>query len=555
MTDRAESYAKWIVENQDKKGTPEFDTVASAYKAIRSSQPQEQVRPPSTPLKIGAEGFPAAMQDVAKGFSTTDQFLGGVGSAGDLMAMRLKQFVSGLNPQDEANVRQQRDLAGATWATLAGNIAGNVAVTAAPAVGLQAGATQLAAKALPMMAAAPVGAAIAGGTVAAATNPVLKGESELANVGMGAAGNVMGTYAAKGLSHLAQPIQNVSKSTLEMVKRGFSVTPGQASGGSSIIGKIEQQLQSVAVLGHLVERARASGVKDMNVGAIRETVPAGTQAQIVKAGREAVEKAGDLIDTAYDKAYSGITKPVSADAQFWRNVTSIPQQQGIDLPPSLSTRFNQLMQDRVLSRLNNASADTLRDIQNSIGAMARKYRASSDPDQRSLGMAFQEAKTHFRDLVSRKASPDFRASLEALDGRYRDLLAIEKASGYSGSKEGVFSADALYRASKGATSKMKDFANSARDVYGATVPDSGTAGRISMQALPYLLGGGMAAGNEAMGGPGALTALGLGGALMASPMAGKYFYGGYPGQQFMSSVLRDSAPYLGQVGRASLSGK
>jgi hypothetical protein len=39
----AEDYAKWIVGNADKKGTPEFDTVAKAYKAAKSgSEPADQ---------------------------------------------------------------------------------------------------------------------------------------------------------------------------------------------------------------------------------------------------------------------------------------------------------------------------------------------------------------------------------------------------------------------------------------------------------------------------------------------------------------------------------
>jgi hypothetical protein len=31
MPDTAEDYASWIVANKDKKGTPEFETVATAY--------------------------------------------------------------------------------------------------------------------------------------------------------------------------------------------------------------------------------------------------------------------------------------------------------------------------------------------------------------------------------------------------------------------------------------------------------------------------------------------------------------------------------------------
>ena len=43
----AEQYAKWIVDNADKKGTPEFDTVAQAYKLARdeASQPVAPAAP------------------------------------------------------------------------------------------------------------------------------------------------------------------------------------------------------------------------------------------------------------------------------------------------------------------------------------------------------------------------------------------------------------------------------------------------------------------------------------------------------------------------------
>ncbi len=35
MADRLEAYADWLVANQDKRGTTEFDTVANAYKQMR----------------------------------------------------------------------------------------------------------------------------------------------------------------------------------------------------------------------------------------------------------------------------------------------------------------------------------------------------------------------------------------------------------------------------------------------------------------------------------------------------------------------------------------
>lgn len=48
----ASDYAKWIVDNQDKKGTPEFDTVARAYQAAKGQVQKEPVpEPVKTPLQ------------------------------------------------------------------------------------------------------------------------------------------------------------------------------------------------------------------------------------------------------------------------------------------------------------------------------------------------------------------------------------------------------------------------------------------------------------------------------------------------------------------------
>lgn len=46
----AEDYANWIVQNQDKKGSPEFETVAAAYKIARA--PKQQPVEPTLPEKI-----------------------------------------------------------------------------------------------------------------------------------------------------------------------------------------------------------------------------------------------------------------------------------------------------------------------------------------------------------------------------------------------------------------------------------------------------------------------------------------------------------------------
>jgi hypothetical protein len=38
MASSASDYAQWIIKNQDKQGTPEFETIANAYQAAKQQE-------------------------------------------------------------------------------------------------------------------------------------------------------------------------------------------------------------------------------------------------------------------------------------------------------------------------------------------------------------------------------------------------------------------------------------------------------------------------------------------------------------------------------------
>ena len=78
---RAEEYAQWIVDNQDKQGTPEFETVAQAY-AQSKSEPTEP-SPDFSAQAVGAlKGAAGPLTDVAKGVASM-----GAGSVKDIGRM------------------------------------------------------------------------------------------------------------------------------------------------------------------------------------------------------------------------------------------------------------------------------------------------------------------------------------------------------------------------------------------------------------------------------------------------------------------------------------
>ena len=63
----ADEYAQWIVKNQDKKGTPEFNTVAQAYQQAKTEESAG-----STVAPIAQEKPPSRMESLVQALSNPD---------------------------------------------------------------------------------------------------------------------------------------------------------------------------------------------------------------------------------------------------------------------------------------------------------------------------------------------------------------------------------------------------------------------------------------------------------------------------------------------------
>jgi hypothetical protein len=501
-------------------------------------------------VKVGAEGLPEAIGETAKDFSGLSKFSIGAAGAVNKAAMRLKQVTGNLTKEDIQGLEEYKALEKASGAAVAGDIGMSILATINPATKVygagKAAAERILPAAVAKVVAPTVGAGVSGAAITAATQPTMEGETEVGNAGLGAAGSAVADTLTRGASRLVRPIVQ-SEPVQKLMKEGIVPSIGQALGG--VVNKVEQQLESVPVIGWVVSNARGRAVKELDEAAIRKALPENAGPQQIKAGRDGIEKAGELIDNAYDSAYATIRNKVKADDKFAESIKGISKREGIDLPPELNKRFEKLIEDRVLARLEDgASAETLRNVHNSLGALSRKYKGSLDPDQRALGQAFAEAKSELRSLISRQSDGEFKSALDSLDKKYAALLTVEKASGYAGSKDGIFSAEALKSAAKKSSGEMRDLAQTGSDVLGKTVPDSGTAGRGMLPFLPAAIGGAAGAGNEYMGGPEYLTALAAA-PLLYSRAGSRYALGDLPLQQSIANALRGSSPYASQVGR------
>jgi hypothetical protein len=224
----ADDYAAWIVKNADKKGTPEFDTVAHAYQLAKTSESQPQ----QTAFDPSEGGGTLSIGPFDTGIHTPqflDRALAGAGKAISDTGQGLRQLGSYVGVGDKDAIQSQIDQARLTDAPLmntgagiAGNVLGNVATMVGPSALLgaagkaaqiprlvQAGEALMLPKTLP--GAAGVGAAMG------AAQPTETGENRLLNAGIGAAGGALipgAATAAKIGGNLIAPFTQGGRANL-----------------------------------------------------------------------------------------------------------------------------------------------------------------------------------------------------------------------------------------------------------------------------------------------------------------------------------------------------
>lgn len=190
----AEQYAEWIVSNQAKKGTPEFDTVAEAYK-LAKTQPATDAAPKADPLAaaapyyLGPAGTPRAVRDITHKFDELVQR--GAYKAGGV-ATDIATYL-GASPETAAKVGFANNVGIQAIPALLG---GRAATAAAPAL-------ESAAKWLMQSSVKPGLAARESGDAARAINTMLE-------KGINATGGGLEAVQSR-VSSLEDSIQNVLK--------------------------------------------------------------------------------------------------------------------------------------------------------------------------------------------------------------------------------------------------------------------------------------------------------------------------------------------------------
>jgi hypothetical protein len=426
--------------------------------------------------------------DPLDGMSRTEKFFAGTGKAISDVASGLKQrlddgaaalestFSNGTTARD-IQAAGQREIAETKkrdqplmkdgWG-LAGNITG------------QAAAGTLAA---PL---GPLGAGVAQGFA----QPTTEGVGEvLTNMGMGGAAGWAGDKLVRGASRVVQP--HVRPEVSALMREGVTPTPGQILGGNA--ARIEAKATSMPFVGDAIASSQRRAGEELNRAAFnRALAPVGAKLpSSISLGREAVAYVDDTLGARYNALLPRLT--VKADRQFAQEVSSLQNMVNTGaIDPSAANTFNRILQNDVLGKFQGQNAitgQTMKAIESDLGAHIRRLAGSSDSDQRLLGDALKEAQETLRGLVQR-SNPAHAKELKAINTGWANFKRVQRAAGYVGADDGVFTPANLQSAVKAldrskdhgkfarGKALMQDLSDNAKSVMGSKYPDSGTAGRL-----------------------------------------------------------------------------
>lgn len=480
--------------------------------AIRAARAQAQVQ------------ADRELYDPTKGMSGYDKFMAGAGKAVADTGLGLRQLGARVFGSADDVKRLQGEVAESrrldsplmsTGAGVAGNIGGNVAIALLPggiargagtalsavpqaarlAQALQAGGTA-------MMAPSTVAGAGTLGAVQGVLQPSVSDSETLKNAALGGGAGAAGAIIGKLLSPTVRP------DVKTLMNEGVSPTIGQIAGGR--VQALEDKLTSVPILGDAITSARRGAVEDLNRAVYNRALsPIGAKST-AQVGRQGVADVSSQLGDAYADVLPKVK--FTPDQQYAQDLAAVLNRGSQVLPDAQNAQLGRIADAQLFGKVNGPMTGVeLKPVQSELNTIARGMRGDPSYDTRTLGNLVNELNQTTRDAVIR-STPEEAALLQNIDRGYGQYATLRDAAARTGSKNGVFSPEALQGAVRAGdksvgkgnfargTANMQDLSDAAVNVLGRGYPDSGTAGRL-------LLSGGT------LGGLGTAAAAGLPGAV------------------------------------------
>lgn len=469
----------------------------------------------ASPLGAGVIGAAdaglAGFGDEVKGGIST-----GFGTMGDYTKAR-----------DAADAEKTVTAAANPLSSLAGNVVGGLGASILGGAGIQSTPLLAAGAARLGRFAAPVGEAAYGALYGAGENNDNRALGAAIGGGAGLVGNTLGSRLMRGVGRGLTGVRDGAVRAL--ADRGVPMTGGQMLGGGW--KSAEDKLMSVPIVGDAIANRRREGLQSFDRAALNEAgAPIGfTPADL---GGEGLAQ----INGAKSRAYSAALDPVNVnlnEPQFIGDVgNAISTARAIPNDENAGQAALDALQYRIGSAAGVNGRLTGRGFQEAYRGLARtaKERAPRSYGH-EVGGVMRDAQDALAGVLERQ-QPGAFDGFRAANATHRRTSILADALNAGKNQIGddtnvLFTPAQLNTASVNGTrafgGKMAaaegnrpfaDLAMAGQQVLPSKIPDSGTAGRLAMLALPGAVGGGAGAGAGYFGGDTQTGAgLGLGSAM------------------------------------------
>jgi hypothetical protein len=344
----------------------------------------------------------------------------------------------------------------------------------------------------------------AGGLTAGALTPTEgKGEFSEEKPMQLASSTAMGA----GLGKVGQMLMNphVSDDVKRLIDLGMTkFTPGQLMSQTPIMGdflrEAEKKATSVPLLGDIIGGGLRTSFKDFNkVMANKALEPLGiTVPSNVKEGSETNQFINQAISDAYEYVRNNSIFRTNFIDTHGRDVAQRLEDQMNYHAPNVTSdkkQFTKDIKNDIIDLIRSSKilgGDTFREMEEKLGQLTTEGYAKNS----TLGKSYENMLHSLRNELALQ-NPSMASFLKNTHEVFKNQKVIEDASSRRGNADALYSPQQFgsavqAKAGKGQTSqgmgRFVDEANSATNVLGNTVPDSGTAGRSMIGAA--LLGGG-----------------------------------------------------------------
>jgi hypothetical protein len=470
---------------------------------------------------IRSRAAPAPMNlDPTEGMSTGDKFFAGVGKAMVDTARGIGQLIpeslGGVTREDVAEARKLDSPLMKTGAGMAGNLAGNIAVTAPtmfiPGVNTAKGAALLGTGMgllQPSTSASETafntlvgGAAGYGGQkIGQAIGRGLGGNANADIAAIQSAGKASAKATASGTptatakgkigftfgSVDTSDVGGLTNAQQLAAKRGkdlgFKLSPGQSSGSKSL-QQLEAKLESQPMTSGPFNTLKEGNQLSLNRVAAKSI---GVDADNL--GSDVLGVAQDKISRVYNIVANDTPRKIDADS-FINGLKSVDDEfSGLLYKPTgdaMSVVDNPLVK-RLYDLASNGEATgrQLQDLASKLGKTAADNMTSANGN-RQLGMALFKAKELADDILEQGLNGRTKDMFAQARGNYRNLMLLTSRQGVVNPSNGNVSGNALASALQGKDKRGFLFGKNGSDLYDAArfaqafkpiVGDSGTATR------------------------------------------------------------------------------